>query len=448
MSHYQKAPWNIDAKLDLDLVSDQDYLREFPTGYMGFEDTQDYFNERFGREMDDVNDPVRLNRLNLNRIWPSWSLNAEARYFWDSTQRNSEKNDTTISRLPVVDFQGSKQKLRTSPLYFDLDSNYNYFWRPSGPRAQRVDAHPRVYWPYRFQNYFTFEPSAGIRQTLYYLDDIEANDEYNRTKNRTMYDIRLNFFSDVYRVFNIYGANIQKIRHSIRPRIIYDYIPKVTQGDVPRFDSLDRIEHENKFTYSLTHTFTSKLLKGGQTRLADRNEVSRGSAIRDPGSYSYKDFLRFRMGQEWFLNRSNRTLSPLVGELDLFPGKYISIDADTAWSVYGDGFVTHNIGAKVWDKRGDRFFVDYRYDENVDQEGEDKQNIESIFMEARLQVTNRLSVFGDYERNLEENLHIRTSAGFFYNAQCWSFRFNYVDEPEDTKFEFKIDLHGLGGFGL
>jgi LPS-assembly protein len=448
MSHYQEAPWDINAKLDLDLVSDQDYLREFPSGYMGFEDTQNYFNEYFGRELDDYNDPIRLNRLNLNRIWSSWSLNAETRYFWDSTQENSDSPDTTISRLPVVDFQGSKQQLMKTPLYFDLNSNYNYFWRPSGTRGQRVDIHPRVYWPYRFKSYFTFEPSAGARSTLYYLDDTEANDEFDRTHSRELYDVRLDFFSEVFKVFDIHGANIQKIRHSIRPQIIWDYIPDIDQGDVPQFESTDRIDEKNMLTYSLTQTLTSKSLTKKTAQLVDRNEVSRGSAIQDPDSYHYKDFLRLAVGQTWDLTRSNRTLSPIVGKLDFFPGRYISIDAETGWSVYGDGFVTHNIGAAIWDRRGDRFFVDYRYDENIDEKGEDKQNIESIFMRTNVKVTGRLKIFGDYEYNIEEEQHIRTSAGFFYNTQCWSFHFNYVDEPEDTQYEFKIDLHGLGGIGI
>jgi LPS-assembly protein len=448
MSHYQDAPWDINARLDLDLVSDQDYLREFRTGYMGFEDTQNYFTEYFGRELDDFNDPIRLNRLNLNRIWSAWSLNAETRYFWDSTQENSDSPDTTLSRLPVVDFQGSKQQLMNTPLYFDLDSNYNYFWRPSGTRGQRVDIHPRVYWPYRFKSYFTFEPSAGARSTLYYLDDTEANDEFDRTHSRELYDVRLDFFSEIFKVFDINGANIQKIKHSIRPQIIWDYIPDVDQGNVPKFESTDRIDEKNMLTYSLTQTLTSKSLKKITTKLVDRNEVSRGSAIQDPDSYKYKDFLRLKVGQNWDLTRSNRTLSPIVGKLDFFPGQYISIDADTGWSVYGDGFVTHNIGAAIWDRRGDRFFVDYRYDENIDEKGEDKQNIESIYMKARVKVTGRLKIFGDYEYNIEEEQHIRTSAGFFYNTQCWSFHFNFVDEPEDTVYEFKIDLHGLGGIGI
>ena len=283
---------------------------------------------------------------------------------------------------------------------------------------------------------------------LYYLDDTNANDEFDKTDHRGIYDLRLDFFSDVYRVFDINGANIKKIRHSIRPQIIYDFIPEVSQDDLPSFDAIDRIEEKNMLTYSLTHTLTSKSLKGGAAKLADRNVVSRGSVVQDPDSYSYKDFLRLQVGQEWDLSRANRQFSPIKGKLDFFPGKYISIDADTGWSVYGDGFVTHNIGAAVWDTRGDRLFVDYRYDENIDKDAIDTQNIQSIFMKADVRVTSRLKVFGDYEYNIEEEQHIRSSVGFFYNSQCWSVNFNYVNEPEDEKFEFKIDLHGLGGIGI
>jgi LPS-assembly protein len=448
MSHYQKAPWDFNAKLDVDLVSDQDYLREFRTGYMGFQDARKYFNEKFGRELDDFNDPIRLNRFNLNRIWPSWSVNAEARYFWDSTQENSDLPDTTISRLPVIDFQGSKQQLFTTPLFFDLNSNYNYFWRPTGSRGQRLDLFPRLYWPFRLGHYFTFEPSAGVRETLYYLDDIDDNEGFDRTDHREIFDLRLVFFSEVYKVFNFSGENIKKIKHSIRPEVSYEFIPEVSQGDLPEFDDIDRIDDESLLTYSLTQTLTSKKLKAVKTRLADRNEVSRGKIIQDPDSYNYDDFLRFRLEQSVDLRKSNRKFSPIAAKLDFFPGQYISIDADTEWSVYGDGFVSHNIGAAVWDNRGDRFYVDYRFNKFITQEDIDTQNIESIYLKANLAVTSGLSLFGDYERNINESLHVRTSAGLKYVSQCWSVYFQFTDEPDDTKYEFKIDLHGLGGIGF
>ena len=451
MSHYQLIPWNFSAKLDLDFVSDQDYLREFERGYTGFKDTEQYFRKNFGRQLDDFNDPVRLNRMNFNRLWAAWNLNAELRYFWDSTQENSDLPDETISRLPVVDFQGFKQQLFKSPFFFDLNSNYNYFYSPSGPRGQRADIHPRIYYPWRFKNYFTFEPSAGVRETLYYLDDTKFNDEagYDRWSSRELFDFRLDFFSEVNRIFNLNKLNIQKIKHSLRPQIVWNYIPDVTQSDVPEFDITDRIEKSNLMTYSITNTLTSKLLQGGATRLAESADVSRGEVTRAPGQYDYKDFLRLEFGQNYDFHKSKRNFSPIFAKLDFFPGQYVSIDADTGWSVYENEFVSHNIAAAIWDKRGDKLFVQYRFDQrNEDVFGEDLQNVKSILFKANVKASNKLMVFGAYERNIEDDQHIRTELGFNFNAQCWGVDFKYTDQPSDEKFEFRINLHGLGGFGF
>jgi LPS-assembly protein len=451
MSHYQKVPWNFNGKLDLDVVSDQDYLREFENGHMGFTDTEKYFIKYFGRQLDDYNDPVRLNRLNFNRIWPAWNLNAELRYFWDSTQKNSEQPDKTISRLPVIDLQGNKQRLLTSPFFFDFNSNYNYFRSPSGPRGQRIDIQPRLYYPWRFRNFFTIEPSAGVRETIYYLDDTKHNNEagYESWASRELFDLRLDFFSDVYRVFNLNQLNIQKIRHSVRPRIVYRFIPDVDQTDVPIFDSIDRVDEQSLITYSITNTLTSKLLKGGETRLAERHGVSRGQVTPSPEQYNYKDFLRLEIGQSYDFKAVRREFSPIFAKLDFFPGQYISVDADTGWSVYDNEFTEHNIAATIWDKRGDKLFFQYRFDRRTnEQTGTDIQNVESIFIGTQIKATNRLDVFGDYEYNIEDDLRIRTTLGFNYRAQCWGVEFKYSDTPSDVKYEFRIDLSGLGGFGF
>jgi len=76
-SHRQKMPWNIQAKLDVDIVSDQDYTREFKKGYMGWQDSKKYFEKVFNRDLDDFNDPIRTNQLNFNKLWSSHSLNAQ-----------------------------------------------------------------------------------------------------------------------------------------------------------------------------------------------------------------------------------------------------------------------------------------------------------------------------------------------------------------------------------
>ena len=68
-----ELPYDFSAKLDLDIVSDQDYLTEFRTGETGFEWTKDYFSETFGRGLDDYNDSVRTNKLRLSRRWSGYS---------------------------------------------------------------------------------------------------------------------------------------------------------------------------------------------------------------------------------------------------------------------------------------------------------------------------------------------------------------------------------------
>jgi hypothetical protein len=59
-----------------------------------------------------------------------------------------------------------------------------------------------------------------------------------------------------------------------------------------------------------------------------------------------------------------------------------------------------------------------------------------------------LRFLADYERNLEENLHLRTSVGFSYKSQCWTAVLRYTDRPDDQEVEVKIDLHGIGEFGF
>ena len=46
MSHHQAMADSVNAKLDIDLISDQDYLREFSSGFMGFNETNRYFNQQ------------------------------------------------------------------------------------------------------------------------------------------------------------------------------------------------------------------------------------------------------------------------------------------------------------------------------------------------------------------------------------------------------------------
>ena len=330
-SHYQKMPWGVQAKLDVDLVSDQDYTREFRNGHMGWNRSKHFFEEVFNRDLDDDNDPIRTNRLNFNKAWPLYSLNAQLRYDLDSTIRNSHKSDKTLQQLPIIEFDGIKQRIATSPFFFNLNSQYVYYWSQDGERTQRLDAHPRLYLPFRLKPFINIEPSVGVRETLWRPDKKKFGSDDKKFYHRELFDTRLDLFSELYNVFHTEGKIIEAIKHTIRPRLIHDFIPDVDQDDLPNFDSTDRIDNENLLTYSLINTLTSKTRKKGSFKTSRRTDQTDATVLDTDSDYKYNDFLRFELEQSYDINEAkekdpDRPFSPISARLDLFPGKYISVD--------------------------------------------------------------------------------------------------------------------------
>ncbi|MDY6790390.1 MAG: LPS assembly protein LptD [Thermodesulfobacteriota bacterium] len=452
MSHHQAMPAEFFAKLDLDILSDQDYLLEFEDGLTGFNQTEKYFNKNFGREFDEYDDPVRTNRLNLTRNWTRYSFNAETLWYDDIIKRRWEDTDTTIQKLPFIGFDGSKQPVLKSPLYFSLDSEYTYFYSEDGQRGHRADLYPRFYIPYRFKNIFSFEPSAGVRETGWYMDRKETGEDYlseeKKRFNRQIYDIKLDFSSEIYKVYDgsIFGTS--GIKHSVTPQVIYEYIPDQDQDEFPDFDvdSIDRIEKKNQLTYSITSTFTSRSKKS----VLKSDDIPR---IENDGpmAYNYRQFLWFKLEQsydfyeareddplKWENQTDQRPFSPLKGELEFYPLKYLSFEGDAEWCQYDDEFLSYNAKMSLSDNRNDRLYVEYRYS---------KDAIKSIVADLTLKITDSLTTYGGYERNILDDQRIKTSVGIKYQAQCWSVGIGYTDEPDDRKYEFSINLYGLGEVG-
>jgi LPS-assembly protein len=443
MSHHQPAPLGFFAKLDLDIARDQDYLRDFQKGHMGYEDSNDYFRKAFHRQLDDYNDPVRTNRLNLNRLWPKFSFNFEPR--WNDDTRRNINTSETLQRLPFMSFDGEKQNILATPFYFDIESQYDYFWRDSGTRGQRFDVHSRFYIPFRVKKYATVEPSVGLRETGYRLDKNNFDDQpdTDQWSHRELFDTRLELFTEIERVFNIEGQLFERIKHRIRPQITHEFIPDSKQGDLPRFDTIDRIDETNKITYALVNTLTSKVKTVGPETKRPELAARQGSARKTTVDYQYNDFFRFEVQHGYDFEKSSRPFSPIFAKLDVSPAKYVRLDADAQYSVYENEFLSHNIQGSLWDNRGDELYVDYRYEKKA-KETEIEKDIQSIFGKIKVQLTDYLSINVENKYNLETDQRIRTAGGFTYKAQCWSLGFKYTDTPNDWEVNFKIALTGLG----
>jgi len=440
MKNNQAMPFGFSAKLDIDIVSDQDYLHEFKAGYTGFEKTDKYFEKNFGRGLlDECDDPVRVNSLNLSRSWSKYSLITEARWYDDVINRRQSDTNTILQKLPFAEFNASKQRILKTPFYFDLDSEYVRFYKQKDKRGHRIDALPRLYLPLKLKNYFTLEPSFGWRQTAWHIDKYQdPSTERERALYREICDVKLDLSSGIYNVYNLGGNGIERIKHTVRPQVIYEFIPDQKQDEYPSFDGLDRIGEKSLITYSLTNTFTSRSTE--RTIEKDKRQEDE----YDVPSYTYRQFCRLKLEQSYDINEAKENdpesepFSAIYGELQLVPGRYLSMQADAKWSQYENDFLSHNVAANIWDKRGDRLFAEHRYK---------RKSSRSIYYHFLLRISDRLSAYIEHERNLFDREDIKYSTGFLYKAQCWSIELSYTDEEEDRTYALMVKLYGLGGLG-
>ena len=453
----QQLPKNFAAKLDLDIVSDQDYLKEFSSGYTGYDNTKRYFVSTFGRDIDDENDPVRENRLNIHKIWSQYSFNAEILWYDNVIKRRQGDADATLQQMPAITFDALKQSVFDNRVFMDMNSGFSNFHRRDGQTGQRVDVHPRIYLPLHFKNYFTFEPSAGFRQTSWYTnrpaDEVSEKDEYDY-QHRELYDLKAELSTDLFNVYRIKGEppentdkidKMDKIKHTLTPRLEYSYIPDMDQRKYPDFDDTDRIVPENRMTFSLTNLLISKTRQSN-----DVNDPSESMDNQTPDSRkdelsvlnAYNQFLWFKIEQSYDFIKENepdaKPFTPLLAELNLTPVRLLSFHAETEWDHESGNFTTLNTYCRIRNSRSDHFMIDYRYIRDS------RQTVNLDFQGA---VTSAITLFGNYERNIEDSEDIEKKIGARYSAQCWAFDVFYKDEEDDRQIGFMVSLKGLAEFG-
>ncbi len=439
-------PFNFHGKLDMDIVSDQDYLNEFKKGTTGYNAANRYFLKNFNREMDDLNDSVRVNSLNISKTWQKYSLNAGTRWYDDVIARRNDLSDMNQQKLPYILFDSLKQQLFTAPVFWDFESDYSYTYTKDGSRGHTGEIHPKLYLPCKLGKFISVEPSIGISETFWYVDKRDEHVKMDKTESRELYDIGLDLSTEIYRIFDLKGKKIDSVKHIIRPSVAYEYIPPTSQGENPSFVS--RIENKNFITYSITNTFISRL----------KNEkVGNSSLNGSPLGYDYHQICRLELKQsynideekedepsKWLNGRNQRPFSPIFGRIELNPFKYLHIEADANWSTYESAFETSGIKSSISDKRGDSFFLEYRYNRNFLDYNE---TIESIYSNVLLNIWENLSLYAEIERDIRNNEDIESGVGFLYTSQCWAVNFGFSNDDGDMEYAFMVELYGLGGFG-
>ena len=140
--------------------------------------------------------------------------------------------------------------------------------------------------PFHISNYVRGQLAAEVNQTEYRLRDTTnfavpegtpALPDLTASTNRTLPIFGFGLKSGVDRVYDLEQGNwlseivdsgvdnsrlrLQRLKHTIEPSVSYTYIPEVSQGQLPTFDSLDRYTQRSVLSYGYTSRLFGRFLR-------------------------------------------------------------------------------------------------------------------------------------------------------------------------------------------
>ncbi len=418
--HQLAESW--EAHLDLDILSDRDFLYEFAGGPLGFKSSHHTYLKNFGRGLDEINSYYRRSMLWVNHPWSHYFFQAEAAYY-DSQVKTQ---DETLMPLPRLYFTRLTAPL-IGPINFSTRTEYVYWWREEGYRGHRFELYPEISLNPVLWQPLDLRLAYRLRSTFYSVDwrDSRGND----TEIRKIHEIDLTGALNFSRLFYFGHKNIYWLKHTLRPEIRYYYRSHEDQDDLPKFVLEDRLESVNRIEYRLIQFLTA------------REETQEG--VR------FFDLLRFWIHQSYdFKNTSRRLESKeaqrrrwsdlfLEGEVKFLSNFYLR--GSSSYNFYGLGFVTANITADLRNNRGEYLGFDYRWDRARD--------VKQLNFRARKNFYRGFFVSYEGEYSFAEDELVSSTLGLTYEAKCWTGTFTIYHNPDETRFSLYFNLLGIGGFG-
>ncbi|GAB1409409.1 LPS assembly protein LptD [Desulfovibrionales bacterium] len=452
-------------KADLDLVSDQDYLRDFSSGYSGFKKSRREFLQSFGRDIEDNDNNLRVNRLLVSHNWAQVGVQGLLEYTQNLTYGNNNKNsgmdhssDPTIQRLPEVDLHLYPVSLPTTPLILEGSGQFVSFWREYGTTGSRIDAHPVISFPLHVE-VGSIIPKAGWRGTAYFIQRFENDDQVDNehdVRSRSVPDFSATAYTEVSRVFSLAAdtdLTADKdtwlgIRHAIQPRLEYTYIPDINQDDLPYFDPLDRIEATNELRYSLTNILTTK---AGRLQPDPSKQGALGAV------YEYFELGRLRLEQGYDMDEASRTedlhtyarrpFTDVLIDLTTELTPWFSLRNKSWYSPYLNTITEHEHGMLLHsDQAYGSFSLDFL--EAIDEFTRQNQERERIAsFGGGVRVNTQWSADFLYRVDYESSTDLEKRIAVRYDHQCFSTEAYWSISDTDTRFGLVFNLAQLGSFG-
>lgn len=454
-------------KVDLDYVSDQNFLREFGSGMGGYARTRDTLFDLYGRDIRE-RENNRISQGMIYRDWDRVTFTVGARYEQNPALGNGNTTysaDTTVQRLPEANVYLHKGKLaETLPLEIEASAQTVYMHRNNGTQGARHDVQPRISLPWNTR-YGSVISSLALRHTIYNTELEKRMSEGEETQdgtNRTLPTVDVQAFTEVDNVWKLDGDNMlvteenagktewTAMRHAVQPRMEYRSVPFVEQGRNPRYDSEDRIAPRNELVYSVTNVLTRR---ASTVVMQDREEGEGKEAVRKE---SYLDVVRWRLENGYDIRESTRSeeldtyerrpFTDILSELEFYPVDKYGYTGRTYWSPYLNEVTRHDHGITMRDAKWGTFSTGLSFRRELDEYRRVRdRDLQLIYNQALINLGGPWSVATRVFTDLENGSSYERSLDVIYTEQCYKIIGRYSYDRWDEGFEILVELPGLGG---
>lgn len=423
----QQLPLGIRAKLDTDYVSDQDYLKEFERGSLGFQVRPDLVRV-FERPVEDIRSPTRRSALRLDRDQEGYSLQAVSSYY---QRPENPALDDTPQPLAGLNFSLLPAPLSRTPLFVSFDTDLDAIWRDDGPKGVRTSLTPQLTYPMWFGRIIEVEPALGYTLTAQRFDD-PGDGRRRQTKDAYFFQTRLSTVME--RIFDVQWGEAAKLKHKFFPSLTYRYrVNRDPDLEQPWFEPVDKDGKNNLLILTL------------ENFLDARRDNRKGAS-------TYRQWVAFSLEQGYDIDEARRTdkpgqgkkpFLPLQAELRVSPYKSIYFDATARWDHYEKEIAFADTGLRwlIERSRGkeDSIGIDYRY---VKRTGEKGLNVT-----AHVNLLGGFSAGGSINRDIGRKESVEERVYLDYESQCWGVRITAGRSEGKGSVMVLFRLLGLGDFG-
>ncbi len=421
-----RAPEGVTARLDLDYVSDQDYLREFEDTLAGLDWKPDLEKES-GRPVEEMRSPTRRSALRLAKDTDDFILHGTATYAQVPENPSIDKTTQPLMGLSLLSLP---IRVNPVPAFFTLDSGYDYVWREEGQDGHRMDVSPLISAPFWTGPYLEWEPYVRYTYNGRWLGDGYGRKE---EQYRTAYETGARVSTDLERIYDISWGDATGMMHKISPVLSYRHRELVENWNLkekkPWFEPIEFEGDINQVNFSIENFFN-------------------GRHVNKKGRKTYQQWATFDVTQGYDLLEAKKPLkagqrrkpyTPLSLEMTFTPNSTINLSANASWDHYDESINRAYASLDLYLPRAgglrDMLKLDYLYRAGIE---------ESLQLESEVNLFYGFSVGGYLQQDYFENHNISNGYWVRYLDQCWGVRLAMENDDVRTRVMLVFELVGLG----